>query len=130
MKTMTVAGASSVFVDDRGQHRVLRTSWHAHHRIAVLSLWNGDQCTGTFRLPMEQVPALVQALSSGLVEMAQSAESMAARREQVTATLLREAEVPAGSDGPRRDQLLRAASHALDTVVRGGTRLRDRLRRR
>lgn len=133
MKTMTVAGSSTVFVDDRGRHRVLRMSWHAHHRIAVLSLWNGQQCTATFRLPVEQVPAFVQALSSGLVELANTAEATAAHREQVAESLLREpaASEPAASRSrSRTDTVTRTVTRGLDAVIQGCTRLRERLHQR
>ena len=33
----------------------------------VLSLWSGGTCTGTFRLPVEDVPDLIDALRDGLV---------------------------------------------------------------
>ena len=32
----------------------------------VLSLWSGGTCTGTFRLPVEDVPDLIDALRDGL----------------------------------------------------------------
>ena len=32
----------------------------------VLSLWRGSTCTGTFRLPVEEVPDLIDALRDGL----------------------------------------------------------------
>jgi len=55
-----------VFLDDRGSERVLRVSWHSEADVVVLSLWHGDTCTGTFRLPVEEVPELVAALRNGL----------------------------------------------------------------
>jgi hypothetical protein len=36
----------------------------------VLSLWQSDRCTGTFRLAVDEVPRLVQALVDGLGSMA------------------------------------------------------------
>jgi len=32
----------------------------------VLSLWRGPECTGTFRLTIDEVPVLIEALRSGL----------------------------------------------------------------
>ena len=32
----------------------------------MLSLWNGGTCTGSFRLPVEDVPDLIDALRAGL----------------------------------------------------------------
>ena len=55
-----------VFLDARGSGRALRVSWHGEADLVVLSLWNGDTCSGTFRLPVEQVPDLIDALRDGL----------------------------------------------------------------
>jgi hypothetical protein len=56
-----------VFLDARGSGRALRVSWHAEADVIVLSLWLGDTCTGSFRLPVEDVPDLIDALRDGLV---------------------------------------------------------------
>ncbi len=61
----TVAGAE-FFLDARGDARGMRVRWHQHDGLVVLSLWRGDQCTGTFRLPVEDVPTLIDALRAGL----------------------------------------------------------------
>jgi hypothetical protein len=55
-----------IFLDDRGPHRTLRVSWHREQGLVVLSLWRGGLCTGTFRLPAELVPDLVEVLRGGL----------------------------------------------------------------
>ena len=55
-----------VFLDDRGPHRTLRLSWHHEDGLVVLSLWRGGLCTGTFRLEIDEVPALIQVLKGGL----------------------------------------------------------------
>jgi hypothetical protein len=57
-----------VFLDVRGPERALRVSWHAESGVVVLSLWIGGTCTGSFRLPAEDVPALVEALRLGLAK--------------------------------------------------------------
>jgi hypothetical protein len=36
------------FADERG--RSLRATWHPEGGLVILSLWNSDQCVGTFRL--------------------------------------------------------------------------------
>jgi hypothetical protein len=59
--------AGEVFLDTRGSGRALRVSWHPENDLVVLSLWQGDTCTGTFRLPVEDVPDLVDALRDGLM---------------------------------------------------------------
>jgi len=59
--------AGEVFLDARGPGRALRVSWHSEAAVVVLSLWTGGTCTGSFRLPVEDVPALIDALRDGLV---------------------------------------------------------------
>jgi hypothetical protein len=56
----------SVFVDARGGGRALRVSWHAEVGMVVLSLWRENVCAGSFRVPADEVPALIAALASGL----------------------------------------------------------------
>lgn len=58
--------ARSTFVDARGDGRGLQLTWHCEADVVVLSLWRDNLCTGSFRLPAEDVPALVAALRSGL----------------------------------------------------------------
>jgi hypothetical protein len=55
-----------VLVDERGDARFMRVAWHGEAGVVVLSLWQHDRCTGTFRLPISQVPRLVQTLVDGL----------------------------------------------------------------
>ena len=55
-----------VFLDARGSGRALRVSWHSEADVVVLSLWSAATCTGTFRLPVEDVPDLIDALREGL----------------------------------------------------------------
>jgi len=65
------------FADDRGIERRLKVSWHAEHRLIVLSVWREDQCTATFRLPLAEAPRLIAGLADAL---AQAARSGAGRR--------------------------------------------------
>jgi hypothetical protein len=58
--------SGEVFLDDRGAQRTLRLSWHHDDGLVVLSLWRGGLCTGTFRLPIDDVPVLVDVLRRGL----------------------------------------------------------------
>ncbi|MEV7006405.1 hypothetical protein AB0N02_07790, partial [Streptosporangium sp. NPDC051022] len=55
-----------VFFDERGQERVLRVTWH--EGTLVLSLWRGEMCTASFRMPMDDVGRLVDTLDQGFVE--------------------------------------------------------------
>jgi hypothetical protein len=54
------------FVDRRTPDRRLQVTWHTDHRTAVLSTWQGDTCTGTFQLPIEDTARLIAHLADGL----------------------------------------------------------------
>lgn len=58
------------FADERGIERRLRVSWHPERKLFVLSVWQGDACSATFRLPLGEVPRLLGALLDGLGEAA------------------------------------------------------------
>lgn len=53
------------FLDAREDGRALRVTWHAESGLVVLSLWRDGSCAGTFRLPVEEVPDLVEVLRGG-----------------------------------------------------------------
>ena len=72
--------AGEVFLDARGDGRALRVSWHAEADVVVLSLWRGGTCTGTFRLPVEDVPDLIDALRDGLARSYDVHRARLARR--------------------------------------------------
>jgi len=71
MGTMSASGAAplprlgEVFFDVRGDSRTMRVSWYADTGVAVFSIWQGDTCTGTFRLPIPELPRMVEALAQG-----------------------------------------------------------------
>jgi hypothetical protein len=54
-----------VFFDVRGDSRSMRLSWYADTGVAVLSIWQGGMCTGTFRLAMADLPRMVETLQRG-----------------------------------------------------------------
>jgi hypothetical protein len=54
-----------VFFDVRGDSRSMRLSWYADTGVAVFSIWQGGTCTGTFRLPMDDLARMVEALRRG-----------------------------------------------------------------
>ena len=58
--------AGEVFIDARGFGRALRVTWHGEADLVVLSLWHGGMCSGTFRLPVAEVPDLIDVLRDGL----------------------------------------------------------------
>jgi hypothetical protein len=71
MGTMSASDAAplprlgEVFFDVRGDSRTMRVSWYSGTGIAVFSIWQGDTCTGTFRLPIPELPRMVEALAKG-----------------------------------------------------------------
>ena len=72
MSTMSASDAAplprlgEVFFDVRGSSRSMRLSWYADTGVSVFSIWQGGTCTGTFRLPMEELPRLIDALQRGM----------------------------------------------------------------
>ena len=55
-----------IFFDVRGSSRSMRLSWYANTGVAVFSIWQGGTCTGTFRLPMDDLSRLVDSLRRGV----------------------------------------------------------------
>ena len=66
---MTVVPVGA-FLDTRGAGRALRVNWHheaaPHGPVVLLSLWRENLCVASFRLPVADVPDLIEALRSGL----------------------------------------------------------------
>jgi hypothetical protein len=54
-----------VYFDVRGESRSMRLSWYADTGVAVFSIWQGGTCTGTFRLPIADLPRMIKALQRG-----------------------------------------------------------------
>jgi hypothetical protein len=71
MGTMSASDAAplprlgEVFFDVRGNSRSMRLSWYADTGVAVMSIWQGGMCTGTFRLAIGDLPRLVETLQRG-----------------------------------------------------------------
>jgi hypothetical protein len=63
----------AVFFDVRGEARSMRLSWYADSAVAVFSIWQGNRCTGTFRLPFADLARMVETLQSGPPSRAQDA---------------------------------------------------------
>jgi hypothetical protein len=57
----------SIYLDARGAERALRVSWHTEDGLVVLSLWRENVCSASFRLAIDEVPALIELLRAGLV---------------------------------------------------------------
>jgi len=56
----------AIYLDTRGKDRVLRVTWHPETDLVMLSLWRGETCARSFRLPIEEVPELIDQLRTGL----------------------------------------------------------------
>jgi hypothetical protein len=57
-----------IVLDERGDGRALRVTWHHDTGIAVVSVWRQDRCVGTVHVAAEDVPGLVAVLTDGLAE--------------------------------------------------------------
>ena len=53
-----------MFLDERGTG--LRVTWHPERDLVVLSVWHGDSCVGSFRMPVQDVPRLSGLLTAAL----------------------------------------------------------------
>ena len=56
----------AVFGDARDGGRGMRVSWHHEIGCVVVSTWQDDRCVSTARIPVADVPRLVQVLVAGL----------------------------------------------------------------
>jgi hypothetical protein len=56
------------FYDARGQVRRMGISTHPADSTVVISLWQGDVCTGTFRMPATDAARLISTLAYGMTE--------------------------------------------------------------
>jgi hypothetical protein len=65
---LPVASNVEWFSDERTPVRRLKSSWHPEAGVVVLSLWQGDHCTGTFRLPIAGAPDLIHLLVDALAD--------------------------------------------------------------
>jgi hypothetical protein len=64
-----------MFLDERGT--ALRVTWHPERDLVVLSVWQGDRCVGTFRMPVQDVPRLSGLLAAALGGWVDQADSAA-----------------------------------------------------
>ena len=56
------------FYDARGHVRRMGVSTHPADSTIVISLWQGDACTGTFRIPAKDAARLISTLAYGMTE--------------------------------------------------------------
>ncbi len=107
---MSASGAAplprlgEVFFDVRGDSRSMRLSWYADTGVAVFSIWQGDMCTGTFRLPISELPHMIDTL--------QRRPDLAGPADRAATSYLHE--LPAAGHQPDGDQADQAdgCSHA------------------
>ncbi len=59
-------GERTWFFDPRSPMRRMGVASHPEHGLVVLSLWIGDTCTATFRLPMADAARLISVLADSL----------------------------------------------------------------
>jgi hypothetical protein len=62
-----------MFLDERGA--ALRVTWHPERNLVVLSVWQGDRCVGTFRMPVRDVPRLSGLLAAALGDWVDQADA-------------------------------------------------------
>ena len=77
--TARLPAVGEVFLDARGGGRAMRVSWHAEAGLVVLSLWRGRMCAASFRLPVDEVPDLIELLRTGLARAYDEASRAHAR---------------------------------------------------
>ncbi|HEV7887154.1 MAG TPA: hypothetical protein VGO92_06310 [Acidimicrobiales bacterium] len=59
-------GRKAWFADDRTPVRRMGVSPHPEAGVVVVSLWQGETCTATFRLPIHDAPRLIGTLANAL----------------------------------------------------------------
>lgn len=79
MSPAPFARTGSIHLDARGGDRALKVTWHHEADLVVLSLWRDNVCAASFRLGVDEVPDLIDALRAGL------ATAYDAAREQTSA---------------------------------------------
>ena len=76
--TPPLSARRDLFLDERGAG--LRVSWHPERDLVVLSVWQGDRCVGTFRMPVQDVPRLSGLLAAALGDWVDQADAGRAER--------------------------------------------------
>jgi hypothetical protein len=75
------------FLDDREPPRRLQVTHHAQSALVVFSMWQDEVCTGTFRLPVADAPAMIELLVAGLADAASSTVEAGAQTQPVAGWL-------------------------------------------
>jgi hypothetical protein len=66
IRTTPLPASGAIFLDQRGEGRALRVAWHPESGTLVLSLWREGTCAATHRLAVEDIPAFVEAIVTGI----------------------------------------------------------------
>jgi hypothetical protein len=94
-------GERTWFFDTRSPVRRMGVSTHEADSTMVISLWQGDVCTGTFRLPAQEAARLISTLAYGMTEAISgrgpTAEPERGRIRELWSRLMRR--LPAGMRG-------------------------------
>ena len=59
-------GERAWFYDTRSPARRMAVSAHPAEGVFVISFWQGDSCTGTFRLPLADADSVITVLARGM----------------------------------------------------------------
>lgn len=59
-------GDRAWFYDNRSAARRMGVSVHPDQGVFVISFWQGDSCTGTFRMPLAGADAVITVLARGM----------------------------------------------------------------
>jgi len=59
-------GERTWFIDVRSPARRMAASNHWEQGLGVISLWQGESCTATFRLPLPDAARFVDGLTQGM----------------------------------------------------------------
>jgi hypothetical protein len=96
------------FSDTRGPVRRMGISTHPVDATIVISLWQGDVCTGTFRLPARDAAGVISTLAHGMTEAISDSP--------------RDSDAASSPRGRSRPRLLRRLF--MRTTSRSGTQLK------
>ena len=79
----------------------MEMSWHPHERIVIVSIWSTTRCRASFRLPIDEAPAIIEMLATSFGDAAAEPkrtlsgdpmmailERLRARRRQPGATIV------------------------------------------
>jgi hypothetical protein len=67
-EALPLASSSKWFTDPRTPDRRMKVAWHPEAGVVVVSLWTRDQCTATFRLPVESAADLMHLLVDAVAD--------------------------------------------------------------